>query len=414
MLWLLACAPTPCEAGWGRARDGTCVALADGSVADADTDPEADTGGPGETGVDRETGDPGSCPAGPWPTTSDVDATAEQVCEKFTKPCNHQVRLALGSGAAWRVLEAPVALHASVPDPAWIAHGTIDGEPWYELRIAYVDAADTNRPEGASQRISVAALPVSESELGDTELAAALAGDGRCPWVHRATNAHEHGGNLVDPGLEVFEAEDGELVHLMVALDNLVSEGTSYKSEKHLTKSWWLRLLSSADGFTYERIGDVLELAVADDGSRAGVDPDLFPLGYAGDYPGVLPSAWLPGGSGPWGLHLSSGGELNLFEGELGEALARQGTATTAGSVSTTSVLDGELVLHAHVAVDEEFADIVRIERDADGLYGAAEVVLATGDEGLPHGGFSPSVVPLPGGLQLMVLHTAIDGPDAF
>ncbi len=177
VLFLSACVGTsPCVDGYGRAANGACVPL---EVGEEQAPLTVDTGArdtsSGDTGQPDTSAEDTSPPidtapppldtalseAPPWATESNMDPHGDMPCEDPDRPCNHQLRLAVGEGDALVELDHVLALRGSVASAMVVDHGDLDGLHWVELQVVYLDFFQPNFGRGdesnpARARISAA------------------------------------------------------------------------------------------------------------------------------------------------------------------------------------------------------------------------------------------------------------------
>ena len=365
------------------------------ACAGGDGSGDPGTPGPGDTGrsAHPDTGGDTGAPRAdrPWPTAGDgTEPFGEMDCDREQHPCNHQIRMGVGDGAGnWTLLEAPLALHASVPNVVPMDYGEVDGEPWGGLWVTYVDVFTGNLPDTPVDNVitvATVAFPWSAVQTPDG-LAAVLRGEGPEPWVYRRTDTHELGFAIVDPERELIAGPDG-LRHLLLVVDLDVES----------LRSRGQYLLESADGLRFERVA-------SDDGR--GTDPDCYPLGWDGPYPGVLPAEWAPEGAGRWACHVSGADEFTRWEGPL---LAQTRTDETVRgiTVTMTGFRDGAVWATGHVSADGPLTDLVESQRTDAGWTTPRTILEADTVPGTEGGLQAPTRLQLAPGVELLTFHGLI------
>ncbi len=341
----------------------------------------------------------------PW--LSEGDGTipgGDMSCPSPQMPCNHEIRLGVSEdGLSWSVLEAPLATQASVANVVPMDYGVWHGEPWGGLWVTYVDFYHPNFPsdvEGLDNVLTVAsiAFPWSAVQTAD-DLAEVLAGDGPEPWVFHRTDTWRQGPAIVDPEREIFDTPDGWL-HILLA----VSFSISGPPENDLPG---LHVLGSRDGLHFEPQGRLVF-------EQGGTDPDCFPLGFEGAYPGVLPQEWAPGGTGSWGCHISGFNEFRPFEGDL-ERQTPAGAPVQGVTVTATTRRGNAWFATGHVnPASPAFpgqSDLTEVTLTPEG-WSAPRPVLATGEVPGTEGGLqAPTHLELPTGVHLITFHSLIHLP---
>lgn len=374
----------------------------------SDSGTTVDTGSPADTGEDSgDTGDTGDPAVPPWPTEGDGTVPGGAMdCSMMQSPCNHQVRLGVsGDGESWTILDGPLATRASVAHVVPVDWGEWEGEAWGGLWVTYVDVFPGNIPAEAAGTVdnvlttATIAFPWSAVQTAEG-LADVLSGNGPEPWVYRATDTWRFGEAIVDPERELIQTEDG-LRHLLLVID-LDLETPPPDSNNHLY------LLDSSDGFAFEMIDEV-------DIPDPGTDPDCFPEGFEGAYPGPLPEEWAPEGPGRWSCHVSGFNQFTPHEGSL--LVQERSTEVVRGTtVTSTALRDGEWWAVGHVNPDEPrfpgHSDLTQVRRTEAG-WSAPEPVLATGEVPGTEGGLqAPNRVVLQTGVELLVFHQLMSVPD--
>ncbi|GEM_PF-3559740 len=426
-LLFLGCAEAPaCGPGEGLHASGDCVSLEVSSEdvgledeGDAEADDPGGSDDSGAAGGDDTAADTADTtgPSGPtdnpWAGTTDVATHEEMACERYEHPCNHKVMFALGSGDSWAISDFELALHASVPDPVLIPRER-DGEDWLELRIYYQDAYEGNvTVKGDETIISFASLAFPRDALTSASAADLFAGEAGYAWVYRGTDATLLDDNVVDPGIEVIEDGEGGLAFYLTLLNS--SEGTQEDPDHggdEYPDPQTLFLATSKDGVSFERSSQLFYMTWED---GIGTDPDPFPLGFDGPYPGVLPSSYLVGGTSGWAVHLSQGEGLHRWEGDLVDGLTDLGNVVQERTtVSTTSLFDGHMWIYGHYTEDAHVRSspaLIRVHEYDGYTYSGPEVALSfEADELVERGLYSPSRVPLglDDGVDLLVFTTTI------
>lgn len=383
--------------------NGTTVPDDTDDTGDNTDDAAVDTG---------DIGDPVEPELGPWPAASDdITAGGEMPCDNPLSPCNHHVRLAVGTGdGTWTLVPTPVASRASVPHAMVVDHGELDGERWRSLWLTYVDIYPGNIPEGADVEnlLTSAILPFPDSAAGSVaDLVETLDAGGPLGWIRKRTDTWKYGFRIVDPDREMF-ADDSivtslaDVHHAMLVIDlDLDSEPADAQNK--------LYLLESIDGFTFDFTAEV-EI------SRVGTDPDCYPLQQTSStYPSVLSPEFLPGGTGGWGCNVSGFQEFSRYEGSLFE---QTGTGDRASGITVTSTTatDGQRTVWGHVDAADPTTrgqtHLVRTVENPDGTYTEAELVTdADNLTGAELGIQAPTVLQIDDGLELLVFHTFIEAP---
>lgn len=302
-------------------------------------------------------------------------------------------------GEDWQVLSRPLAQSASVPDGI-VVPTEHAGELWDVLWVTYIDENPANRTaEGQDHVVSVATLAWKQGTVTSPEAAqAVLEGPG---WSFQRTNLAALNPTAVDPDRVVVDTARGRR-HYLLAVD-LVVDAPGGPQPGGVSPAPPI-LYESTDGLSFS---EVQRLAV-DAPQGFGTDPDFFPLGWTGAYPAVLPASYAPGGSGRWGAWASNGPRLHGFQGDL-RALRRTFELGTDGSVSSTTLREGRILTYAHRTREARLdlpADAVLHEVFPDGRF-ATRIALPGGGPGpTANGVWSPTVVPLSDGVELMLFHT--------
>jgi hypothetical protein len=358
-----------------------------------------------------DTIDSGAPQPPPWPTESDPGITrgGPSECEVLLQPCNHEVVVAVGDGAgSWTVVTPSVAEPASVPHAMILDHGMREGERWRTLWITYVDTYPDHINPDAPNVLTTAIIPFTDTHAATPEsFVALLEGSAEPQWVYKATNTWELGYPMVDADREVFS--DSPIVQSLDDVQHamLVIDLDFETREDGLDNRMFV--LGSHDGFTFEKVSEL----IFDD---IGTDPDCFPLGYEtegtrGDYPGVLPLDWAPGGSGRWGCNVTGLRRFNRTEGDL-LTQNRVDTEILGVAVTSTTVHDGLRTIWGHdMPVDsagqEGPANLVRTIESHSGGLSDAELILEAGSvPGTELGIQAPNVLPVGEGVELLVFHT--------
>ncbi|HCH62963.1 MAG TPA: hypothetical protein DFR83_09170, partial [Deltaproteobacteria bacterium] len=360
-----------------------------------------------------DTGDPVEPELGPWPAESDdITAGGDMPCDNLFSPCNHHVRLAVGTGdGTWTLVPTPVATRASVPHAMIIDHGDIDGERWRSLWLTYVDIYPGNIPDGVDVEnlLTTAILPFPDSAVSSTtDLVETLDTGGPLGWIRKRTDTWKYGYRIVDPDREMFA--DGPIIssladvhHAMLVIDLDLDSDPANAENK-------LYLIESIDGFTFDFTTEV-EIG------RVGTDPDCYPLqNPISSYPAVLSFDFAPGGTGEWGCNVSGYQEFSRYEGSLFE---QTGTGDRASGITVTSTTaaDGQRTVYGHVdaedATTQGQTDLVRTIENPDGTYTDAVVVTDADDfVGAENGIHAPTVLKVDDGLELLIFHTYIETPE--
>ncbi len=381
-----------------------------GTTAGPDTGaPTSTDGGAGTDGGDGSDGGDGGTDGSdtpPWPTAGDGTVPGGAMdCPNLQSPCNHQVRMAVsGDGEAWTVLDTPLATRASVAHVVPLTWGRWEGEDWGGLIVTYVDVFPANIPDAAPASTdnvlttATIAFPWSAVETPEG-LATVLAGDGPTPWVYRRTDTWQLGDAIVDPERELIETDTG-LAHLLLVID-LDLETPPPDSDNRLY------LLRSDDGISFEMVDEV-------DIPNPGTDPDCYPRGFTGAYPGVLPADWGLGGSGGWACHVSGYNEFVPHEGSL-LAQARSTEVVRGATVTSTHRRDESWVAIGHFSpADAAFpghSDLTEVVWDGE-AWSPPRAVLATDSVPGTEGGLqAPNRLVLPTGVELLLFHGLIDRP---
>lgn len=343
---------------------------------------------------------PNGMDAPPWPTGGVLDRHGDTHCTTFARPCNHAIHMAVRDlGGEWEVLPAPLVQSGSVPDGI-VVPTDHEGEEWEVLWITYIDENPGNRTrEGQDHVVSVATLAWRKGSVrSSADARTLLEGEG---WSFDRTNLADVNPTAVDPDRVVIDTPRGRR-HYLVAVD-LVVEAPAAPGQGGVSPAPPL-LYESVDGLTFANA----QRLIVDAPQGFGTDPDFFPLGWTEAYPAVLPSAYAPGGEGRWGAWASNGPRLHGFQGDL-RALRRTFELGTDGSVSSTTLRDGHLFTYAHRTREARLdlpADAVLHQVFPDGSF-STRVSLAGGGSGpTANGVWSPTVLPLAEGVELMLFHT--------
>lgn len=350
-----------------------------------------DTAAPADT---REDSDTGLTAEPPWPTISDnTEPLGKMPCEQEAHPCNHQIRLGVGDGAGqWSILEAPLALHASVANVVPVDYGEWDGAEWGGLWVSYVDVFPGNLPDDSVDNVlTVATLAFPWDRVKTPEgLAEVLRGEGPYPWVFHRTDTWQLGFAIVDPERELIEV-GGTLRHLLLVIDLDLDVGQVRS----------LYLLDSDDGIHFSPVAQTGDSAL-------GTDPDCHPIGWDGVYPGPLPEAWGPEGDGEWACNIAGPNEFSRYEGSLIEQ-SPTGETVRGITVTATAHRDGVPWSSGHVNRDNGLMDMVEVSRD-DAGWGTPSIVLRAGSLPGTEGGIqAPTRITLAPDVELLTFHELIE-----
>ena len=135
-------------------------------------------------------------------------------CDNPLSPCNHHVRLAVGTGdGTWTLVPTPVASRASVPHAMVVDHGELDRERWRSLWLTYVDIYPATSPRVPTSKTSTSAiLPFPDSAAGASPTWSRPSTTvGRSGWIRKRTDTWKYGFRIVDPDREMFA--DDSIVH---------------------------------------------------------------------------------------------------------------------------------------------------------------------------------------------------------